>query len=52
VSINPVTHVVTALRDLMNRGTVTLEVGWALLGCAAIAMIFIPLAVHSYTKRV
>jgi ABC-2 type transport system permease protein len=52
VSINPVTHVVTALRDLMNNGKVTLEVGWALLGCAVIAAIFIPLTVHSYTKRV
>jgi ABC-2 type transport system permease protein len=52
VSVNPVTHVVTALRDLMNNGKVTPEVGWALLGCAIIATIFIPLAVHSYTKRV
>ena len=52
VSVNPVSHVVSALRDLMNRGTVTVEVGWALLGCAAVAVIFIPLAVRSYTKRV
>ena len=52
VSVNPVSHVVTALRDLMNKGAVTAEVGWALLGCALIAAIFIPLAVRSYTKRV
>ena len=52
VSVNPVSHVVSALRDLMNHGTVTVEVGWALLGCATVAVIFIPLAVRSYTKRV
>ena len=52
VSVNPVSHVVSAVRDLMNHGTVTVEVGWALLGCAAVAAIFIPLAVRSYSKRV
>src|SRR3954469_14328321 len=31
--INPVSYIVTALRDLANTGTVTAEVGWALLGC-------------------
>jgi ABC-2 type transport system permease protein len=52
VSINPVSHVVSALRDLMNNGTVTTEAGWALLACAAVAAIFIPLAVRSYSKHV
>jgi ABC-2 type transport system permease protein len=51
-SVNPVSHVVSALRDLMNNGAFTNEVVWALLGCAAIAAIFIPLSVRSYTKRV
>jgi ABC-2 type transport system permease protein len=50
--VNPVSQVVSALRDLMNDGAVTAQVGWALLGCAAIAAIFIPLAVRSYSKRV
>lgn len=50
--VNPVSHVVSALRDLMNKGTVTAQVGWALFGCAAVAAIFIPLAVHSYSRRV
>jgi ABC-2 type transport system permease protein len=50
--INPVSHVVSAMRDLMNDGTVTAQVGWALLGCAAVAAIFIPLAVRSYSSRV
>jgi ABC-2 type transport system permease protein len=50
--VNPVSHVVSALRGLMNDGIITAQVGWALLGCCAVASIFIPLAVRSYSKRV
>src|SRR5450432_3849136 len=34
VKVNPVTHIISALRDLMNDRAVTAQVGWALLGCA------------------
>jgi len=51
-SVNPVSHVVAALRDLMNDGTFTTQVGWALLGCATVAAIFIPLTLRSYSRRV
>jgi len=50
-TINPVSHVVSAMRDLMNEGAITANVGWALLGCATVAAIFIPLAVRSYARR-
>ena len=50
--VNPVSHVISALRDLMNDGALTAQVGWALLGCATVAAIFIPLAVRSYSRRV
>ena len=50
--VNPISHVVSALRDLMNNGALTAQVGWALLGCAAVAAVFIPLAVRSYSRRV
>ncbi len=50
--VNPVSHVVSAMRDLMNKGEVTSGVGWALLGCAVVVAIFVPLAVRSYTRRV
>jgi ABC-2 type transport system permease protein len=50
--VNPVSHVVSALRGLMNDGAVTAQVGWALLGCATISAVFIPLAVRSYFRRV
>ena len=51
VRVNPVSHVVFALRDLFNRGAVTAEVGWALLGCALVVAVFAPLAVRSYARR-
>jgi ABC-2 type transport system permease protein len=51
VDINPVSHVVTAVRDLMNDGAVTGQVGWALLACAIVVAIFAPLAVRSYSRK-
>lgn len=51
VRVNPVSHVVTAVRDLANNGAVTGSVGWALLGCAAAIAIFAPLAVRTYARK-
>src|SRR6476620_10142812 len=52
VNINPVSLVISAVRDLMNDGQVTANVGWALLGCGIIVAIFLPLSVRSYKKKV
>jgi ABC-2 type transport system permease protein len=51
VELNPVSHVVTAVRDLMNDGAVTAQVGWALLACAVVVAVFAPLAVRSYGRK-
>lgn len=51
VNINPVSHVVSAVRDLANDGAVTSEVGWAILGCLAVIAVFAPLAVKSYQRE-
>ncbi|WP_235735304.1 ABC transporter permease [Nocardioides alcanivorans] len=51
VKINPVSHVVTAVRDLMNDGNLTGQVGWALFGCIAVVAIFSPLAVRNYSRK-
>jgi ABC-2 type transport system permease protein len=48
---NPVSHIISAIRDLANDGTVTAQVGWALLGCAVIVAIFAPLSVKSFTRK-
>ncbi|MFY0406599.1 ABC transporter permease [Solicola sp. PLA-1-18] len=52
VKVNPVSHVVSAVRDLMNGGQVTGQVGLALLGCAVVVAVFAPLAVRSYATKV
>jgi ABC-2 type transport system permease protein len=51
VKVNPVSLVVDALRDLMNDGAVTANVGWALLGCLAVVAVFLPLSVRSYSRK-
>src|ERR1700712_2090470 len=50
VNINPVSHVVTAVRDLANDGAVTAQVGWALFACAAVVAVFAPLSVRAYRR--
>ncbi|WP_300682462.1 ABC transporter permease [Nocardioides sp.] len=52
VAINPVTLVIHALRDLINEGQLTANVGWAVLGCGVIVAVFGPLAVRSYSRKV
>lgn len=51
VKINPVSHVVSALRSLANDGMVNAEVGWALVACAAVVAVFLPLAVRGYRRQ-
>lgn len=50
VQLNPVSHVVSAVRDLANRGVVTAEVGWAVFACVAVVAVFAPLSVRAYRR--
>jgi ABC-2 type transport system permease protein len=51
VKVNPVSHIVSATRDLANHGAITGEVGWALLGCALVIAVFAPLSLKSYQRH-
>jgi ABC-2 type transport system permease protein len=51
VQVNPVSHVVSAVRDLANNGAVTGEVGWAVVGCAVVVAIFAPMSVATFRRR-
>ena len=51
VKVNPVSHLVSATRDLANNGMITSEVGWTLLCCLAVIAIFAPLSVRSYRRH-
>ncbi|KQV70021.1 ABC transporter [Nocardioides sp. Root122] len=49
--VNPVSLVITAIRDLANDGALTGNVGWALLGCAVVIAIFAPLSVRAFNRK-
>jgi ABC-2 type transport system permease protein len=51
VKVNPISHLVSATRDLANQGIITAEVGWTLLACLALIAIFAPLAVLGYRRH-
>lgn len=49
--VNPVSHVISAIRDLANDGAVTGEVGWAVVGLAVVIAVFAPLSVRSFNRK-
>ncbi|MET4609117.1 ABC-2 type transport system permease protein [Rhodococcus sp. PvR044] len=51
VNVNPVSHLVTAVRDLANDGHFGIQVVWALLGAAIIVAVMAPLTVRTYMRK-
>jgi daunorubicin/doxorubicin transport system permease protein len=51
VKINPISHMVSATRDLANQGTVSGQVGWTLLACLVVIAVFAPLSVRGYRRH-
>ncbi len=51
VDVNPVSHLVTAARDLTLGNGITADAGWALLGAAVVVAVFAPLTVRAYMRR-
>ncbi|NJP93975.1 ABC transporter permease [Nonomuraea sp. FMUSA5-5] len=51
VRVNPVSHLVTAARDLANGGLVSGSVAWTLLASLIVIAIFAPLSVRSYKRH-
>jgi ABC-2 type transport system permease protein len=51
VNINPVSHIVTAVRDLVNSGSIGADLGWSLLGSAVVVAVFAPLTVRAYMRK-
>ncbi|MBV9855088.1 MAG: ABC transporter permease [Streptosporangiaceae bacterium] len=51
VKVNPVSHLVSAARDLANHGMISGEVGWTLLAGVAVIVIFAPLSVYSHKRH-
>ena len=51
VKVNPVSILVSAMRDLANQGVVSGEAGWTLLAGLAVIAVFAPLSVRSYRRH-
>ncbi|MFG1708155.1 ABC transporter permease [Nonomuraea sp. M3C6] len=51
VRINPVSHLVTAARDLANDALVSGEVAWTILASLIVIALFAPLSVRSYKRH-
>jgi ABC-2 type transport system permease protein len=52
VAVNPISHLITAARELTGGVSAGPDVWWALLGAAAIAAVFAPLTVRAYMHKV
>jgi ABC-2 type transport system permease protein len=52
VKINPVSHLVSATRDLANHAVISSEVGWTLLTGLALIVNFGSLSVRSYKRHI
>ncbi|MGH3082990.1 MAG: ABC transporter permease [Gaiellaceae bacterium] len=51
VDVNPVSHLVTAERGLMNGSATTGQIGWVLLASALLVLVFAPLTMHLYRSK-
>ncbi|WP_308634916.1 ABC transporter permease [Paenibacillus silvisoli] len=51
VNVNPISHIVTAVRDLTNNGTYGWDLAISLIGAAVIVAIFAPVTVRAYMRR-
>lgn len=51
VNVNPLSHLVSAVRGLMLGGPVGAQVGWTFAWCAGLLAVFFPLALRGYIRR-
>lgn len=51
VNVNPVSHIISAIRELCGSGHAGIHVVWALVGSAVIVAVFAPLAVRAYIRN-
>ncbi|PZE57637.1 ABC transporter permease [Curtobacterium sp. MCPF17_001] len=49
--VNPISHLITAVRDLVNHGTVGGDLWLSLLGAAVVVTVFAPLTVRAYMRK-
>ncbi|WP_395242467.1 ABC transporter permease [Agromyces sp. MMS24-K17] len=50
-NINPISHLVTAVRDLVGGAGLGADAAWSLVGAAVIVAVFAPLTVRAYMRK-
>jgi ABC-2 type transport system permease protein len=51
VKVNPVSHLVSADRDLANHAHLSAQVGWTLVACVIVIAVFAPLSIQTYKRH-
>jgi oleandomycin transport system permease protein len=51
VHVNPISHLVNAVRGLLLGGPVASDVGWTMAWIAGLLVVFFPLALRAYIRR-
>jgi oleandomycin transport system permease protein len=51
VKVNPISHLVSTVRALMNGGAYGTDLAWTLGWMAVLLVVFVPLALNAYRKR-
>src|ERR1700758_1584298 len=51
VNVNPISHLVSAVRGLLLGGPVASDVGWTFAWIAGLLVVFFPLALRAYIRR-
>ena len=51
VGYNPVTHLVSAIRDLMAGTVPAGHIAWLLVGCVALVAVFAPITMRFYRNK-
>jgi oleandomycin transport system permease protein len=51
VNVNPISHLVSAVRGLMLGGPVAAPIGWTFAWVAGMLLVFFPLALRAYIRR-
>ncbi|MGD0560159.1 MAG: ABC transporter permease [Streptosporangiaceae bacterium] len=51
VKVNPMSHLVSAVRALMLGGPAGAQIGWTLAWCVGLLAVFFPLALRAYIRR-
>jgi len=51
VNVNPLSHLVSAVRGLLLGGPVAVQIGWTFAWIAGLLVVFFPLALRGYIRR-